>query len=136
MRTLRKYKFLPHPSDIKIRAYGDSLAEVFINAALGMMAYLYGENQSAITTNKQIEISGDNYESLLINWLAQILALSAINHSPCVSFTIKKFDEFKIIAEVALGKGKADNEIKAVTYHELSLKQTKSGWEATVVYDI
>lgn len=131
-----KYKFLEHPSDIKIKAYGCSLSEVFINAALGMMAYIYGKNQNPTNNTKQIKVSADNYESLLINWLSQVLALSSINHSPCISFTIKEFSAYKIIAEVTLGKGRARNEIKAVTYHELNVKQTKNGWVTTVVYDI
>jgi len=136
MSFICKYRFLEHPSDIKIRAYGNTLSEVFINAASGMMAYIYGKHQIANGTSKYIEVSADNLESLLINWLSQILALSNISHGPCVSFTIKEFDKLKIIAETTLGKSRAHHEIKAVTYHELSLKQTKNGWVATVVYDI
>lgn len=131
-----KYRFLAHPSDIKIAAYGHDLPETFINAARGMMAYIYGKNQTTIEQTEQIEITAENLESLLVNWLAKILTLSAINHHIYIDFSIQKFNTNKIIATIRSGKAKADNEIKAVTYHELELKSTKDGWSTTVVYDI
>lgn len=132
-----KYKFLGHPADIKIKAYGYNLADVFINAALGMAKYIYGKNQTKANNAEEIEVTAENLESLLVNWLAKILALSAVNHCAYITFNIKELNTNKIIAEIgSVKKSKACNEIKAVTYHELDLKPTKGGWIATVVYDI
>ncbi len=136
MVVTSKYKFLAHPADIKINAYGASLSEVFSNAALGMMAYVYGKKQVKVDKYEQIEIDGADTEQLLISWLAKILALSSINQRSYVSFNIKEISSQRLVAELGSGKARAVNEIKAVTYSELSLKQLKNGWVATVVYDI
>ena len=38
------YELLEHPADVKLRAWGATLEELFANAAAGMMAFLFGEH--------------------------------------------------------------------------------------------
>lgn len=136
----QKFKFLEHPADIKLRVFGANLPELFINAALGMMTFLYGEKtikaQKLVTNKKSIEISGDNLEMLLVNWLNEILFLSDIHNCVYVEYKIIEFIENKIVAKIGGYGAVAQDEIKAVTYHELSIKQVDDGWQAEVVFDI
>jgi SHS2 domain-containing protein len=145
---MEKYKFLEHPAELKVQSFGKDLPELFINSALAMMDYIYGDGSKgtarrALTHTKTITLKADNLESLLIDWLAEILYLSQVNKSAYIDYHIKKFCTGdrrvalpKIVAEIGAVKTAAKDEIKAVTYHELEIKQQNNMWQATVVYDI
>lgn len=135
---MKKYEFLEHPADLKIKSFGKDLPELFINSVLGMMEFLYGKciGTARHAPTEHIEITSDNIESLLIDWLAEILYLSDSNKRAYLNYKIIEFNNTKIIADIGSQKAVAKDDIKAVTYHELSIIQQKDGWVATVVYDI
>jgi SHS2 domain-containing protein len=133
---MKKYEFLDHPADIKIRSFGKDLPELFINSALGMMEFLYGKVATNYIQTEQIEVKANNLESLLVDWLAEILYLSDTNKRAYLDYKIIEFSKTKIIADVGSQTATAKDDIKAVTYHELSIIQQPDGWQATVVYDI
>ncbi len=135
---MKKYEFLEHPADLKIKSFGKDLPELFINSALGMMEFLYGKptGTARYATTEHIVITSDNLESLLIDWLAEILYLSDSNKRAYLNYKIIEFNNTKIVADAGSRKAIAKDDIKAVTYHELSIIQRKDGWVATVVYDI
>ncbi len=136
---MKKYEFLDHPADIKIKSYGKNLAELFVNSALGMMVFLYGADELKnvkITHHETVEIEGENLENLLINWLFEILTCSDISNRAYLEFEIKKITSHKVLAQIGSGEALAKDEIKAVTYHDLFVTKVKNAWEAIVVYDI
>jgi len=133
---MKKYEFLEHPADLKIRSFGKDLPELFINSALGMMDFLYAKLEKNYIQTERIELAADNLESLLVDWLAEILYLSDTNKRVYLDYKIIEFSKTKIIADVGSQTATAKDDIKAVTYHELSITQQPDGWQATVVYDI
>ena len=135
MVNMKKYEYLEHPADLKICAYGKTLPELFINAALAMTNFLFEVKETKIQKTKTVQMEADNLEDLLINWLAEILYLSDTNHQACVEFKIKTFDEKKIVAEVGMISAEAKDDIKAVTYSELNINKIDEGWKAIFVCD-
>jgi SHS2 domain-containing protein len=134
---MKKYEFLEHPADIKIRAFGKDLPEVFINAALGMMSFLYAKQKNQEILSKQkIIITAENLESLLVNWLSELLWLSDTKHVVISDYRIKNLSPNKISASVSLIKAKAKEDIKAVTYNDLLITKKKNFWVAEIVFDI
>jgi len=135
---MKKYEFLEHPADIQIRSFGENLEELFSNSALAMMNFIYGENAKRAKDGnpEKVELKSDKLDSLLIDWLSELLYLTRTNYQPYFDYKFKKLDENNLSAEVFPGKGRAKNEIKAVTYHNLSVKKNNQGYEALVVYDI
>lgn len=134
--SYKRFEFLEHPADIKIRAHGKDMPEVFVNAALGMMQYLFGAPKVKVDKIEHLEVIANDLESLLVNWLSDLLALSAINKCVYVAFTFSEFNQNKIVASIGSGKAISKEEIKAVTYHELQIVQQNDEWMATVVFDI
>ncbi|MCL5261432.1 MAG: archease [Gammaproteobacteria bacterium] len=132
----KHFEFKDHPADIKIKAYGKDLPELFINSALGMMYFLFAEAKIKIDKKDIIEVHAENTESLLVNWLAEILMLSDINNRAYKKFKILEMNAKKIKAEIGSGLAIAQDEIKAVTYHELSIKQRQGKYIATFCCDI
>jgi len=132
---MKKYELLEHVGDLKIRAFGENLKEAFANAALAMMAYIYGKE---ILSKKPdhtdlIELTA---EALLVDWLGELLYLSNTAYRAYVHYEIKELSEQKLVAVVGSLAAQAVEEIKAVTHHDLAISQKEGRWEITVVYDI
>lgn len=135
---MQPFKFLSHPADIKLKVYGNDLVELFSNAAKGMMSFIYGPEAqcSSFSDYKKIDLKADNSISLLHDWLAELLYLSNTNYRLYADYKISKCDETNIIAEVGSCAAQAEDDIKAVTYSEISIKRIKNKWEAIIVFDI
>jgi len=133
---MEKYEFLEHPADLKIRSFGKDLPELFVNSVLGMMDFLYGKVEKNYIQTERVEVAADNLESLLVDWLAEILYLSDTNKRAYLDYKILEFTKTKIVADIGSQMAMAKDDIKAVTYHELAIVHLPEGWEATVVYDI
>ena len=137
----KNYELLEHTADIGIRTKGDSLKELFQNTALAMFDIIAGipTKKSKRKEGITIKEKADNIEELFINWLNELLSLSAVKELIFTDFIIEKLDEHSI-KSICIGEDiknfKVNTEIKAATYHELKLEQTKSGWQAEVILDV
>src|SRR5213594_2715816 len=128
------YEFFEHTADIGVRVYGATLAELFENAARAMYEVLGELRKTEDRKQKTEELQAKSLEDLLHDWLAELLFEVEANHV--------LYDEIEI--EVGAGKltaslrggtidfarSQTNEEIKAVTYHQLHVKQLPEGWEA------
>jgi len=141
----KKYEILDHPADLKIRAFGKDLPEVFVNMALAIASEFRSSRRAervpafAKGAAEEIGIESDDLASLLVDWLSEILYRGEINKKVYNDFEINEFSEepFKIKAKIRGVAVESKNiDIKAVTYHELEIKKISDYWEAIVVFDI
>jgi len=131
------YKILEHIADLKIKAFGQNLEELFSNAALGMMEFIYKDIRYPISDiGEKISLKSKDIESLLVDWLSELLYLSEINKSAYTKFNIKEISETKLEAEVFGQQAEKKNDIKAATYHQLKIEKTNQGYIAVVLFDI
>lgn len=140
-----KFEILEHPADVGFLAYGATLEELFVNSALAMIS-IGGDLESVRESERRdIEVAGENAESLLYGWLAEILAVMdaerlALRRAEVTELVTKAgggrvrgvvygepFDRVRHAAGVA---------IKAVTYHQFAIERTADGWRARVFLDL
>ncbi len=146
--TATPFEILDHPADIGIRATGNSLEELFINASSGI-TYLISEIKQADNYSKEkINIEADNLEELFTNYLDEILYLFDANGFITVGVEQIKIDKplssKRVILNAIINCQKFNKEIheiklylKAVTHHQLKIEQLKNGkWEAVVYFDV
>ena len=69
----RRFENLEHTADLAIRAYGATLPEVFANAAYGMFAQMADLASIAPSVQRRIELRSLDRESLLVDWLNELL---------------------------------------------------------------
>ena len=138
---MKNYELIEHTADIGIRVKGGDLKGLFRNAALAIFEILAKQIKPAQKNSEKINLKqkADNPEELFINWLNELLSLSDAKGLIFYDFQIKKIGKFSLEATL-LGNNienyKINTEIKAATYHELKLKEDKSGWEAEVILDV
>ena len=85
-----------------------------------------------------IKQKADNIEELFVNWLNELLSLSAIKAKIFCKFTFKNLDEKNLEATIEgcdIKDYKINTEIKAATYHNLKVNQIDIGWQAEVIFD-
>jgi len=70
----KKFVFLEHTADIKFRAFGKTLNEVFENSALATLSVIYsGKKKIKQAEIKKVKIKGNDLKSLLYNFLDEII---------------------------------------------------------------
>jgi len=134
-----KYKFLEHTADIKFQAFGNSVEEVFKNSALAMFNSMSDEKVKESKSFK-INVKGKDFESLLYNFLEELLFLfDSKNFFMSKVKNIKITKDFKLKAEV-VGDDAENYEIhidvKAITYNDMFVKKKGNKFIAQVVLDV
>ena len=143
---MKKYKVLEHRADLKIRAFGKTKKDLFLNMFLGMQESMKPELQSSEKEIKRkIKIKSIDLPALLVDFLSEILYLSETKKEVYEKIFFKKFShssknskQAEIEADL-IGKKikRREIQIKGVTYYDLDVSLKKDGtWEATVLFDV
>lgn len=119
------YRFLDHMTDAVIEAHGDSLEEAFEQAATGLVDTMVDVAGVRPETEIEIEAEGHDLESLLFDWLDKVMLLLVADGMAMSEFAVK-IDGYRLKAvakgeKLDLARHKYKVEIKAVTYHEMSV---------------
>ena len=134
----RFYEILPHSSDLKIRIFGKTKKELFLNAMLAMQQALRPEikNQKA-RSKKKIEIKSSDLSSLLVDFLSEINYLNEVEKKVYNDIKFTKFSDTELEGELE-GKRveKFGLQIKGVSWHNFEIKQKNKTWETTILFDI
>jgi SHS2 domain-containing protein len=133
------FDLLEHPADVKLRAWGATLEQLFSNAAQGMMSYMFGADIEKVRPERTdvIEVEAPDRDALLVDWLSELLYRATSEYQAYVDFRIDEFSDRRLAARAGVASAaEATDDIKAVTHHELSIREGDRGWEATVVFDI
>jgi SHS2 domain-containing protein len=135
---MKKFEILEHKADLKIRAFGKTKEELFLNMLTGMTESQKPEIKNEEEVKREIKISSPDLLSLLVDFLSEALYLAQVNKEVYFGVRFKKISNNEIEGELIGQKTERFNEdIKAVTYHNLDIHQIKNNtWEATVLFDI
>jgi len=135
---MKDYEILEHKADLKIRAFGKTKEELFLNMMQGMISGLKPEILNSKAEKRNIEIKSPDLESLLVDFLGEVLYLTQVNKEIYTNIKFKKLTDMELEGKLVGQKVQRFGEdIKAVTYHELDIRQNENGvWEATVLFDI
>jgi SHS2 domain-containing protein len=136
-RAARGFEFVDHPGDVKIRAWSTNLESLFVAVAEGMMLFLFGNGIADLAPDQTetLEIEAKDREALLVEWLTELLYRATCEYRAYMGFRIHELTESKLKATVATAAAEAVEDIKAVTYHELSVRECERKWEADIVFD-
>ncbi len=126
-----------HTADWALRVRGDDLTALFENAARGMVSLLGDAPASAITIQQTITLQAPDLETLLVDWLTELLYLIDEGNTLDV-IRVVRVEGLMLEAEVRGGPVTEPfrKEIKAVTYHMLAIQKTDAGYETVIVFDV
>jgi SHS2 domain-containing protein len=137
-----RFEFFDHTADIGVRIYGKSLGELFENAARAMYEALGRLQQTGPNREKTIDLHAESAEDLLHDWLADLLYEIEANRILYDKFEIGELTPHGLTATlrgrtIDFSRSQTNEEIKAVTYHQLRVEPQPDGsWRATVIFDV
>jgi SHS2 domain-containing protein len=133
----RRFVNLEHTADLAIRAYGATLPELFANAAYGMFAQMTDPASIAPTVQRRIELRSLDRESLLVDWLNELLYWRETADETYAQFDVQQLSPRHLRAVVRGGRGvPVSRPVKAATFHRLKIEETPEGYAATIVFDV
>ena len=126
----------PHTADWALDVWAPDLVGLLWQAARGMYALMHIRLQTEPRETYRFEIAAPDRETLLVTFLAELLYFT---QRDAVGFDridlIYDGERLMTEAEGAPIESIA-KEIKAVTYHNLAVRETERGVEATIVFDV
>jgi len=143
---MQQYKLFDHTADLGIEIYGRTKKDLFAQAGLALFDILI----QAIDTQpkakgayqkRMVTVEGADVEDLLVNFLRELLYLynasgCIVNRSKFISCTNKRLAVQLVVEPYNPKRHLIKTDLKAITYHGLSVEKTKSGWKARVIFDV
>ena len=139
--TQLTYEIIDHTADLGIIVKGPDVKSLFILAAQAMTDLMVRGDISDKTAIKDVLVGGEDFPDLMVRWLGEILYLFDGENLIVNSIKIKSISPTKLKSTLTLTSFGTEHhqvirEIKAVTYHQISVDKTKDGWQAKVIFDI
>jgi SHS2 domain-containing protein len=131
------FEELEHTADLALKVHGHSLEEVFANAAYGLFSLMADLDGLEPTISREISLESLDYETLLVDWLNELLYLHEVEEEIYSHFEIEALSSTALSATIWGAKTEASKlTVKAATFHDLEISETDDGYLVTVVFDV
>lgn len=135
----KKYRFIEHTADTGLVAYGSTLAEAYVNAAIGMFSIIIDLDAVEEVETRQVEIKEDDAEALLFEWLNHLLYYLDVEMLLFKRFDMIAFDDHGLTATCFGEKYDSSRHqltmgVKAATYHMLEVDKENN--QVRVIFDV
>jgi len=136
----RDFEIVDHTADVGIIAYGADMSQAFANAARALFSLITELDDVAEVIQRDIELTATDVESLLVEWLNEL-----VYQFDTESILFKRFDIIQLNNTRLKARGygeKVDSSrhklkigVKAATYHMLKVDKG-DGCRVQVLFDI
>ena len=136
---------LEHTADAGFRVRAATLEELFREAALGLQRLIVATPERIEPRQeRRLELVAPELETLLFDWLDELLWLFAGERWIWREVGVEALERdggWRLVAQLrgepfAPERHPVAAEVKAITYHGFGIRETTSGYEATVIVDI
>lgn len=135
------FRLFEHTADIGIHIESENLELLFADAARALFTIIVENLDEVVATRTiEIELNGDQPDFLLVDWLSELLMKFELKKLVLSQFLVK-YDGLNFIGKatgesIDFSRHRLVHEIKAITYHGLSVSHVEHGWSADVIVDI
>ena len=135
------YTLIDHTADIGICVTGDTLTDLFTEAATAMFDQITDRTRLSGAQHRQITVTGIDRPDLLVNFLRELLSFWTIDACLVKNVRIHYINDERVTADIRFDEYAPETheilkDIKAVTYHGISVDETDAGWKATIIFDV
>jgi len=132
------FEVIDHTADWALRVHGQDMVGLLANAALGMATLLVEDlNEVPLNEVRHLKLDAFDAETLLVDWLTELAYWAEESQLVFRKYSFSEVSETHLRVTAWGGvASELQKHIKAVTYHELEIKQTDQGLSATVVFDV
>jgi len=144
----KPYEVFEHTADVGLRIYGATVPDLFLNAVKGFF-HLVAPQLSVCEITfpfppppklTKIDLTAPSQEELLVYWLNEFIYYFFTKRFFPETLKIDILEQDSLVSEVFFKKCSQtcpiELEVKAATYHNLSIKKFGKRYQAEVVFDI
>jgi SHS2 domain-containing protein len=134
-------RILDHTADYMVEIGAASLGELFEEAGRALTEALTDPETVEPLNAICFACKGQDREELLVGWLTELLYLYESQRWLFSRFHVLEVGSERLRAEawgepLDPGRHLIEREIKAVTYHALSVEEVEEGFRARIVFDL
>lgn len=135
------YELLDHTGDLGVRVWAEDVKGIFYEAARALFAIITDLETVMVRVKRKIRVEASTVDELLVAWLSELLYIYEVEGLLFCDFTLTEMDEKRVTGvatgeEFDEGRHPIKTSIKAVTYHQLEIKEKDGRWQAQVIFDI
>jgi len=136
-----RFEFVDHSGDLGVRAFGQTLAELFDQAAQALTFILTDPETIRITGTRRLLLEAKTDEELLVTWLNELVYLFDAEGLLFKAYDVLSVHDHRLEA-LAQGEIYAEDRhpikttVKAATYHQLKIEHQQGVWTAQVIFDL
>lgn len=138
---MRRFRFLDHTGDLGIEIYGQNLMELFENAGAALFDVITDPSKVKEKVKKDIALAYRDLGTLMVDWLGELLYLHDAEGLVLRRFEVKNIGDGCFEATTwgepfQEGRHAIRTEVKAVTFHQLEVREKGGRWQARVILDL
>ena len=133
------YEVLEHTADVGLLARATSLEATFREASIGMLeiagSFHPGEGEPV-----SVSVEAGDRAGVLVDWLSEVLYVQDSRGDSIAEVVVDLVSDTsaqgRVFVRPFAGDPSEGVQIKAVTYHQLSVERDDQGWYARVFFDV
>jgi SHS2 domain-containing protein len=137
----KNFEVLDHTADIGLIVYGEDLKALFENAGKAFFHLITDLKKVRRRVERRIHIERESLDRLMVDWLSELLYLHDVENLLFKGFKVESVGEEGLRAIV---RGEPFQEgvhviktvVKAVTYHQIEVRQKNGRWRAQIIFDL
>lgn len=134
-----EYRFLEHTADVRAECKGATFAELLEAAARVVYAVAFQRMEDRDDRRRLICVEANGMEDIVVRWLQELIYLMEVERFAATTFTFHRADAHRVQAEAGgyeYAAGDREDEVKAATYHGMSVQQDEQGYRAEIILDL
>ncbi len=141
---MKNFRIIEHTADIAVEVRAPDLEKLFLYSAEAWLNAVVYTEPATSGEMKEIKLESSSLEVLLVEFLGELNYL--LNTKRWIylnteKISIKQNGKFKLTAVIKGTKlnginVKLKNEIKAITFHQMNIERTESGFKTKIIFDI
>ena len=133
------FEELSHTADVKIRVRAQTLDALFTETFLALMQTVYGKDRDGGIL-KEIRIESDNIESLLCDFLSEVLFIAEVEGLAFsrAEVTIDSLHMTAVLYGEAFDpvRHSSGTEVKGISYSGLVIRKDANGYMLDILFDV
>ncbi len=135
------YSIIDHTADFGLHVFGKTARDLYENAATAMFEQIVDTSALTGEAVADLTVDGSDRADLMVNWLRELLYLWTGEEKLVKTVRLIRLSAHELAATVTFdafspGRHEIENEIKAVTYHQIQVFPGAGGWEARIIFDV
>jgi SHS2 domain-containing protein len=130
------YQEVEHTADIAFRVWGEDFQTLLRQAANALYDLIGVVPHADAPVTGYFVLPQDSLETILVDFLSELLFLAEENNQLFDAFTFDEQGEDLTVRMAGQEILSQERYVKAVTFHNLNIHQTKCGYEATITLDV